>query len=90
MSEHQRFQTYVRETVTITRPMPSVYTRGVGSDAEDTAKVSVRIQYSVVDELDQASRLLGMTRGAFIRWCAHQAAIDILKQHKQFKKLAKD
>lgn len=81
------FRTYVQETVTITRPLPSTYARGVHASSQNLPAVSVRMPQQTRDTIEDASALIGVNKSEFIRWCAHQVALDILKQHAEFKKL---
>lgn len=78
------FRTYVRETVTITRPLPSTYERGRNSEHENLPPVSVRLPVEQRDPIEQAARLLGVTKSEFMRWCSYQVALDICKQHVEF------
>lgn len=82
------FRTYVRETVTIIRPLPSTYERGLNSDLTNMPPVSIRIPESHREPIELAAKLLGVTKSEFIRWCAHQVAIDIVKQHTEFQQLS--
>lgn len=78
------FATYVAETVTITRPMPSSYVRGVMSPNVKAPTFSIRMHEDVIDAVDVASTALGMTRGDFIRWCSKQVALDIIRQKREY------
>lgn len=78
------FLTYVRETVTITRPMPSSYVRGVSSPLSNAPPFSIRMHEDVTQSIDEAAALLKMDRSQFIRWCSKQVALDILNQKKEY------
>ena len=78
------FLTHVRETVTITRPMPSVVPRGPASPRDQQPSRSIRYQPEVLEAIDEAAKTLEMSRSAFVTWCAYQVALDILRQHKEY------
>lgn len=78
------FLTYVAETVTITRPMASTYTRGVISPEVKAPTFSIRMHEDVVENVDKAAKSLGMSRADFIRWCSKQVALDILRQKREY------
>lgn len=81
------FLTYVRETVTITRPMPSSYVRGNASPLSNAPSFSMRMHQDVIETVDAAAKLLDMDRSQFLRWCGTQVALDILKQKEEYDKL---
>lgn len=81
------FLTYVRDTVTIHRPMPSVYVRGVTAPLSNAPTFSIRMHQDVIDAVDEAAALLGMDRSQFLRWCGKHVALDILEQKKEYDKL---
>lgn len=78
------FLTHVRETVTILRPMKSVFVRGVASTEKQSPTFSMRLSERVLREVDEAAAALDMTRSSFIRWCASAVATDILKQKAEY------
>lgn len=80
------FQTYVRDHVTIHRPMPSSYVRGTSSPLSNAPTFSLRMHQDVIDTIDEAAELLGMGRSDFMRWCSKQVALDILEQKKEYDK----
>lgn len=85
------FETFVKPYVTINRPMPSVKPRGVSAapeiDDRDRPKpFGVRMPVRDKLAIDQAAKLLDVTRAEFIRWCAVHCAHDILKQHNEYMK----
>lgn len=84
MAADNDFLLHIKETVTIVRPMPSVLPRGSASPREQQPTRSLRLQPEVLESVDEASALLGMSRSAFMSWCSHQVALNILKQHKEF------
>lgn len=81
------FLTYVRETVTILRPMKSSVARGVTSDHEQAPTMSFRLPDDARENIRQASVALDMPVSAFIRWAAVAAATDILKQKSEYDNL---
>ena len=80
------FIEYVQETVTILRPMPSVYPRGMYSDAKRSAAYSVRYPKPTLSEIKEAAALIGVSVSEFIRWSAHATAMDIIKQKQEYDK----
>lgn len=80
------FTAHVRETVTIMRPMPSVVPRGKASPRDQQPTRSIRWQPEALDAVDEAAALLNMSRSAFAVWCAHNVALDIIRQHKEYEK----
>lgn len=81
------FQTFVRQTVTIHRPMPSSFVRGKSSPLSNAPSFSIRMHSEDTETIDAAAALLDMDRSQFLRWCAKQVALDILKQKEEFDKL---
>lgn len=84
------FDTYVKEYVTIHRPMPSIFPRGKNAPEVNHLRanpIGVRIPNRDRAVIEQACTLLGMTKNDFIRWCAAHVAHDILKQHNEYMKL---
>lgn len=82
MSNDSDFLSHVRETVTIMRPMPSVVARGGASNREQQPTRSMRLQPEVLAAVDEACKLMMMSRSAFMSWCSYYVALDILRQHK--------
>lgn len=83
------FDTFVKENVTIHRPMPTVWPRGNNAPIENQLRdnpIGVRIPRRDKEAIAQASKLLGMTKNDFIRWCAAHVAHDILRQHNEYMK----
>ena len=80
------FPAHVRDTVTIVRPMPSVVPRGNASTREQQPSRSIRFHKEVLETIDEAAALLLMSRSAFVTWCAHNVALDILRQHQEYEK----
>lgn len=80
------FLTRVRDTVTIIRPMPSSVPRGTASPRHLQPTRTLRLQPEVLEAIDKASGLLGMSRSAFMSWCAYRVALDIIEQHTEFVK----
>lgn len=78
------FIPHLRETVTIVRPMPSVVPRGKASPREQQPTRSLRLQPEVLEVVDEASALLGMSRSAFMSWCAYYVSLDIIRQHREY------
>lgn len=78
------FITQMEETVTIIRPMPSSYLRGLVSPLSNAPTFSIRMHAEVIEIVDEASRLMGMTRADFMRWCSKYVAQDILRQKKEY------
>lgn len=81
------FLSYIRETVTITRPMPSSYVRGVTAPLSNAPSFSIRMHEDVTQTIDEAAALLKMDRSQFIRWCSKQVALDILRQKQEYDNL---
>lgn len=84
------FDTWYKGPVVINRPMPSVHKRGPHADPVDHDRgnpMGVRIPNRDKEAISQASKLLGMTRNDFIRWCATHVAHEILKKHNEYMKL---
>lgn len=79
------FHRKVRETVTIMRPMPSVRPRGTNTERERQPTRSMRIYKEQLEAIDEAAKLLGMTRSAFMSWCAYYVAVDTIQQYKEYK-----
>lgn len=79
------FNAHVRETVTIVRPMPSVVPRGSSSPRDQQPTRSIRLQPHVLEAVDEAAALLGMSRSAFMSWCAYNVALDIIRQHQEYE-----
>lgn len=82
------FLTFVRDSVTIHRPMASSYVRGVTSPLSNAPTFSLRMHDDVIQTVDEAAALLEMSRSDFIRWCARYVALDIIEQKKEFDKLS--
>lgn len=83
------FLTHVNETVTILRPMRSVFPRGAASKEKQAPTFSIRLTESVERDITDAANALDIDKTAFIRWCAHAVAVDILKQKAEYDKLVK-
>lgn len=83
MSEGSFLQ-YVKDTVTILRPMRSIVPRGHASVNRQSPTVSLRCTPEQREDMEQAAKLLDVPLTAFIRWSAHGAALEILKQKKEF------
>lgn len=84
MATDPDFIPHLRETVTIVRPMPSVVPRGQASPREQQPTRSLRLQPEVLEAVDEASALLGMSRSAFMSWCAYNVALDLIRQHREY------
>jgi len=80
------FLPHVKETVTIVRPMPSVVPRGRASSREVQPTRTFRLRSEVLEAMDEAAVLLGMSRSAFVSWCSYYVAQDIIRQHQEFLK----
>lgn len=78
------FLTHVKETVTIMRPMKSVYPRGVASKEKQAPTFSIRLADSDKEAIEAAAAALEMDKTAFIRWTAVATALEILKQKKEY------
>ena len=78
------FLTHVRETVTILRPMQSVYPRGENSSVHKAPTISLRVPVEDQAIINEAVELLDMDRSAFFRWCAVAVARDIIRQKKEY------
>jgi hypothetical protein len=76
----------VRETVTILRPMKSVYVRGQASPKEQAPAFSVRFHDDMLVDVKLAASLLGVTLSEFIRWTSHAVALDIIRQKNEYDK----
>lgn len=86
------FDTFVKETVTIHRPQPTVWPRGLHAKPENHDRgnpMGVRIPPRDKRAIEQACKVLGMTKNDFIRWCAAHVAHDINKQHNEYMKTQK-
>lgn len=81
------FLTYVSDTVTVMRPMKSVYARGVASTEKQAPTFSVRLADSDREDIEAAAKALEMDKTAFMRWAAVATAREILKQKKEYDKL---
>lgn len=79
------FLKHVKEVVTIFRPMPSVEARGPNSSRENQPTITIRFREGQVEKVQAAADLLGVKRSYFIGWCAHQVAIEILRQYEEYK-----
>ena len=86
MGKQADFLLSLKETVTIVRPMPSVIPRGHASLRDQQPTRSIRFESEHIEAIDKASDLLGMSRSAFVKWCAYQVALNIIEQHNQFVK----
>lgn len=84
MGKLSDFHLFMKETVTIIRPMPSVVPRGNASPRDQQPSRSIRFQINELDAIDKAAELLTMSRSAFVKWCAYQVSLDVINQHKQF------
>ena len=83
------FLPYIRETVTIVRPMPSVVSRGRASSKEQQPTRSLRMPPEVLEAIDEAAALVGMSRSAFMSWCSNQVALDLIRQYSEYKNTRK-
>lgn len=82
------FLEYVQETVTILRPMRSIYPRGLQSKEVRSPAHSVRYPKKTLDEIREAAAYLNVSMSEFIRWSAHAVALDIIKQKQEYDKQA--
>lgn len=89
MSNVSDFQLRLRETVTITRPMPSVVPRGNNSPRDQQPTTSIRLQPETLEAINEAARLLSMSRSAFMAWCSYFVALDIIRQYQEYEKSRK-
>lgn len=80
------FLTFVKDTVTILTPMKSSFVRGPASIEKQAPTFSIRMQESVQKDIEEAAKLLDMEKSAFMRWCSHAVAIEILKQKNEYDK----
>lgn len=78
------FLTYVKETVTILRPMHSIYPRGESSKEDRAPTISLRVPPDDLAQIEEAAKLLDMGRSEFIRWCSLAVAKDIIGQKKRY------
>lgn len=83
------FLTYVKETVTILRPMKSSVARGSASEHEQAPTFSFRLPTETREDIDAAAKALDMPTSAFVRWAATAVATDILKQKAEYDRLHK-
>lgn len=74
------------ETVTILRPMKSIYPRGWASSREQAPAHAVRYPPETLDDIKKAAAICGVTASEFIRWTAHAAALVIIKEKKEYDK----
>lgn len=81
------FLTYVKETVTILRPMKSSFLRGATATNRQSPTFSLRMPADTLHDITMAAALLDMDKTAFVRWAAHATAIEIIKQKNEFDKL---
>jgi len=79
------FQLRLRETVTIIRPMPSTVPRGNNSPRDQQPTTSIRLQPDVLEAVNEAARLLGMSRSALMSWCSYFVALDIIRQYQEYE-----
>jgi hypothetical protein len=80
------FLTFVKETVTIHRPMPSSFVRGKSSPLSNAPTFSIRMHDDAIEAVDAAAELLGMGRSEFMRWCSIHVAREILEQKRLYDK----
>lgn len=83
------FLTYVKETLTILRPMRSIVNRGVASDQKQSPTLSLRITKDDLEVVAEAAAAIDVPKTAFVRWAAVAAAHEILKQKKEYDRLHK-
>lgn len=81
-----KFEEWLDETITVTRPMRTVLPRGLQSKNLAAPVVSVRVPDERRDAIERASALLGMKFSNFMLWTAYWTAIEILKEHERYKK----
>jgi hypothetical protein len=81
------FLVHVKPTVTITRPTKTLLSRGVLSDVNAPPRTTVRIPSKELSQISKACEALGLNKSEFIRWCATEVAVDILKQKAMYEKL---
>lgn len=81
------FLTHVKDTVTIMRPMKSVYPRGVASKEKQAPTFSVRLADGDRAEIEAAAAALDMDKTAFMRWSSVAVAREILRQKKEYDNL---
>lgn len=80
------FLTYVKETVTILRPMKSIFARGSSSPKHQDKAHAVRYPPETLDDIRVAAAALGVTMSEFIRWSAHATALEVIKQKNEYDK----
>lgn len=73
-----------QQYVKVLRPMPSVFPRGPASEKRQSPTFSIRVEQHEMEAVEKAAALLGVTRGYFTRWSAHQMAKEVLKQHQEY------
>lgn len=76
---------HLKDTVTIMRPLPSVLPRGANSYRERQPTRSIRMPVEVLEAVDDAAEMLGMSRSAYMNWCSYQVALDLIKQRREYK-----
>lgn len=86
MTTDNDFILQIRETVTIVRPMPSVLPRGNNTDKIQQPTTSIRMHKEYLSAINEAANLCGMSRSAFMTWCANYVALDIINQHREYKR----
>jgi hypothetical protein len=84
--DDSNFLSRLKRTVTIPRPMPSMYKRGLAADHEGASTRTVRIPIDEIMIIDKASQMLSMSRSSFMRWCSYNVAIDIINQKREYDK----
>ena len=80
------FSLFVKDTVTITRPMPSVYMRGLAAAMPGGPHMTFRMKTDESVTVTEAAQALDMSRSSFIRWCAYNVAVDIMNQKNEYDK----
>lgn len=43
----------------------------------------------VLEAIDEAAALVGMSRSAFMSWCSNQVALDLIRQYSEYKNTRK-
>lgn len=69
-------------------PLPSVQPRGLPStdpNFNPTVVKSFRITEEDYEKIEAAAKITGTTCSEFVRWCAHYAAVDLLRKHRKRK-----
>jgi len=76
----------LKETVTIPRPMRSVYPRGLTGVNKHGPHITLRIETDENETILEVCHFLGMSRSSFVRWCAYQVACDMKNQMHELKR----